>query len=125
MRSCLYKCPLLNCYRDESIPTPPLGTYCISLFMFVSYHVMRCKGRCCLLILALQTVAAETWHLTLREGGSALGETRLHCVIVLDVTHSGEWRGGMFQSLVFLACVNVLISSCRRIAEDCKKALMR
>lgn len=47
--------------------------------MFVSYHVMRCKRRCCSLILALQTVTAEIWQLLLLEG-SALRKTRLYCV---------------------------------------------
>lgn len=91
-RSCLYKCPLiLNCYEDESIQTPPLGTYCISPFMFVSYHVMRCKGRCCLLILALQTVTAETWQLTLLEGKP--GSTACHRTWCLRV-----WGGHISKS---------------------------
>lgn len=75
--------------------------------MFVSYHVTRCKGRCCLLILALQTVTAEIWQLTLLEG-SALRKTRLY-----TVCHRTRWLWGggeIFQSLVFLACVNVLVS---------------
>lgn len=73
--------------------------------MFVSYHVMRCKGRCCSLILTLQTVTAEIWQLLLLEG-SALRKTRLYCVS----SHLMALEGGIFQSLVFLACVNVLVS---------------
>lgn len=70
--------------------------------MFVSYHVMRCKGRCCRLILALQAVAAESWQLTLRECGSALRETGIQCAIVLHGTLSREYFNVLFSWLVLM-----------------------